>query len=160
MAMSIFARIGTIKGESQDAKHKDEIDVLSWSWGVSQSGIAGHGGGGGSGKASFHDFNFTHHVDKASPLVMKACATGQHISDATITVSKAGEGQQEYLIIKMTDILVTSVSTSVSAEGGTTIETVVLAFAKVDLEYKPQKPDGSLDVGLHFKYDLKAQKEG
>ena len=159
MAMSIFARIGTIKGESQDAKHKDEIDVLSWSWGVSQSGIAGHGGG-GAGKASFHDFNFTHHVDKASPLVMKACATGQHISDATITVRKAGKGQQEYLIIKMTDILVTSVSTSVSAEGGTTIESVVLAFAKVDLEYKPQKPDGSLDVGLHFKYDLKAQKEG
>ena len=160
MAMSIFARIGTIKGESQDAKHKDEIDVLSWSWGVSQSGIAGHGGGGGAGKATFHDFNFTHHVDKASPLVMKACATGQHISDATITVRKAGKGQQEYLIIKMTDILVTSVSTSVSAEGGTTIESVVLAFAKVDLEYKPQKPDGSLDVGLHFKYDLKAQKEG
>jgi type VI secretion system secreted protein Hcp len=160
MAMSIFARIGTIKGESQDAKHKDEIDVLSWSWGVSQSGIAGHGGGGGAGKASFHDFNFTHHVDKASPLVMKACATGQHISDATITVRKAGKGQQEYLIIKMTDILVTSVSTSVSAEGGTTIESVVLAFAKVDLEYKPQKPDGSLDAGVHFKYDLKAQKEG
>ena len=160
MAMSIFARIGTIKGESQDAKHKDEIDILSWSWGVSQSGIAGHGGGGGAGKATFHDFNFTHHVDKASPLVMKACATGQHISDATITVRKTGKGQQEYLIIKMTDILVTSVSTSVSAEGGTTIESVVLAFAKVDLEYKPQKPDGSLDVGLHFKYDLKAQKEG
>lgn len=160
MAMSIFARIGTIKGESQDAKHMDEIDVLSWSWGVSQSGIAGHGGGGGAGKASFHDFIFTHHVDKASPLVMKACATGQHISDATITVRKAGNGQQEYLIITMTDLLVTSVSTSVSAEGDTTIESVVLAFAKVDLEYKPQKPDGSLDVGLHFAYDLKAQKEG
>jgi len=60
----------------------------------------------------------------------------------------------------MTEILVTSVSTSVSAEGDTTIESVVLAFAKVDLEYKPQKPDGSLDVGLHFTYDLKAQKEG
>ena len=160
MAMTIFARIGTIKGESQDARHKDEIDVLSWSWGVSQSSTAGHGAGGGAGKANFHDFTFTHHVDKASPLVMKACATGQHISDATITVRKAGNGQQEYLIITMTDLIVTSVSTSVSAEGGTTIESVVLAFAKVDLEYKPQKPDGSLDAGVHFKYDLKAQKEG
>jgi type VI secretion system secreted protein Hcp len=90
---------------------------------------------------------------------MTACATGQHVSDATITVRKAGQGQQEYLIIKMTDIVVTSVSTSVSDQGGSTIETVVLAFAKVDLEYKPQKPDGSMDVGLHFKYDLKAQKE-
>ena len=160
MAMSIFARIGTIKGESRDAKHKDEIDVLSWSWGVSQSGTAGHGGGGGAGKASFHDFSLTHHVDRASPLLMKACATGEHIKDATITVRRAGTSQQEYLIITMTDILVTSVSTSVSAEGDATIEGVVLAFAKVDLEYKPQKPDGTLDVGLHFTYDLKAHKEG
>ena len=159
MALSIFARIGAIKGESRDAKHKDEIDVVSWSWGVSQSGTFGRGGG-GAGKASFTDFTFTHHVDKASPLQMKACATGERLGDATITVRKAGKGQQEYLIITMTDILVTSVSTSVSADEGSTIEGVVLAFAKVDLEYKPQKPDGSLDVGLHFTYDLKAQREG
>lgn len=160
MASSIFARIGTIKGESRDAKHKDEIEVLSWSWGVSQSGTTGHGGGGGAGKASFHDFTFAHHVDKASPLLMKACATGQHLKDATITLRKAGKGQQEYLIITMTDLLVTSVSTSVSAEGDATMESVGLAFAKVDLEYKPQKADGSLEAGIHFKYDLKANKEG
>ena len=160
MAMSIFARIGTIKGESSDAKHKDEIDVLSWSWGVSQSGPASPGGGAGAGKASFHDFTFTHHVDKASPVLMKACATGEHVKDATITVRKTGQGQQEYLTIKMTDLLVTSVSTSVSAEGDATMESVVLTFAKVDLEYRPQKPDGTLDVPVHFKYDLKAQKVG
>ena len=160
MAVSIFARIGTIKGESRDAKHKDEIEVLSWSWGVSQTGTMAPGGGGGKGKASFQDFNFTHHVDKASPVLMKACATGEHIKNATITVRKAGKGQQEYLVITMTDVLVTNVSTSVSAEGGTTMEGVALAFAKVDLVYKPQKPDGSLDVGVHFKYDLKANKVG
>ena len=160
MASSIFARIGTIKGESRDAKHKDEIEVLSWSWGVSQSGTTGHGGGGGAGKASFHDFTFAHHVDKASPLLMKACATGQHLKDATITLRKAGKGQQEYLIITMTDLIVTSVSTSVSAEGDATMESVGMSFAKVDLEYKPQKADGSLEAGIHFKYDLKANKEG
>jgi type VI secretion system secreted protein Hcp len=161
MAVSIFARIGTIKGESQDAKHKDEIEVLSWSWGLSNSGTLAHGGGGGGeGKASFHDFSFTHHVDKASPVLMKACATGEHIKDATITVRKAGKGQQEYLVITMTDVIVTSVSTSVNAEGEATIEGVTLAFGKVDLEYKPQKPDGSLDAGLHFRYDLKGNKEG
>jgi type VI secretion system secreted protein Hcp len=160
MAASIFARIGTIKGESRDARHKDEIDVLSWSWGVSQSGAAAHGGGAGAGKATFHDLNFTHHVDKASPLLMKACATGQHIKDATITVRKAGRGLQEYLLITMSDVLVASVTTSVSVEGDATVEGVALQFAKVDLEYKPQKPDGSLDVGVHFKFDLKANKEG
>jgi type VI secretion system secreted protein Hcp len=160
MAASIFARIGTIKGESQDARHKDDIDVLSWSWGVSQSAGVGPGGGGGAGKPSFHDLSFTHHVDRASPLLMKACATGQHVKDATITVRKAGKGQQEYLVVKLADVLVTGISTSVGVEGDATVESVMLAFAKVDLEYKPQKPDGSLDVGVHFTYDLKANKAG
>ena len=112
------------------------------------------------GKASFHDLHFAHHVDKASPLLMKACATGQHIGDGTITVSRAGLHQQEYLVVTMTDILVTSVSTSISTEGDSALEDVVLAFAKVDLEYKPQKADGSLHVGIHFTYDVKRQKEG
>ena len=153
-----FLKFDGIKGESTDAKHKDEIDVLSWSWGVSHAGGMGQGGGGGEGRASFHDFNLTHQVDKASPVLMKACATGEHLKDATITVRKAGKGQQEHLVITMTDVLVTSVSTSVSVEGDATIESVALVFAKVDLEYKPQKPDGSLDAGLHFRYDLKANK--
>ena len=160
MAVSIFARIGTIQGESQDAEHKDEIEVLSWSWGMSQSGTVAHGGGGGEGKASFRDFNFTHYVDRASPVLMTACATGEHIKEATVTVRKAGKAPQEYLLVKMSDVLVTSVSTSVDAEGGGAAEAVVLAFAKVDLEYKPQKPDGSLDAGVHFKFDLRANKAG
>jgi type VI secretion system secreted protein Hcp len=159
MAADIFARIGTIKGESQDAKHKDEIEVLSWAWGVTQSGTMAHGGGGGEGKASFHDFTFTHHIDKASPVLLKACATGEHIKDATITVRKAGKGQQEYLIIKLTDVIVTSVALG-EGGGDVTSENVSIAFATVDFEYKPQKADGSLDLGIHFKYDLKANKEG
>ena len=107
MASDIFAKIGDIKGESLDSKHKDEVEILSWSWGVSQSGSITQGGGGGAGKANFNDFNFTHHVDKASPVLLKACATGEHIKEATITVRKAGKGQQEFLIIKMNDVLIT-----------------------------------------------------
>ena len=160
MATDIFAKIGNIKGESKDAKHKDEIVVLSWSWGVTQSGSLAHGGGGGAGKATFHDLTFNHHIDKASPLLLKACATGEHIAEATISVRKAGKGQQEYLIIKMTDVLVTSVAMSVGGDDAATAETVTLQFAKVDLEYKPQKDDGSLEAGLHFKYDIKANKVG
>lgn len=158
MASNIFAKIGTIKGESTDAKHKDEIDVLSWAWGVTQSGSMAYGGGGGAGKASFHDLTFTHDIDKATPLLLKACATGQHIPDATISVRKAGKAQQEYLVIKLNDVLVTSVAMSVSNDGPTTAENVSLQFAKVDLEYRTQKADGSLDAGLHFKYDIKANK--
>ena len=160
MAGSIFARIGTIKGESRDARHKDEIEVMSWSWGLAQSGGGGQGGGAGVGKVTFHDFVFTHRVDKATPGLMKACATGTHVKDATITVRKAGKGQLEFLVITMNDVLVTSVSTSVGSDGDATVESVGLSFAKVDLEYKPQKADGSLEAGVHFKYDLKTHKEG
>jgi type VI secretion system secreted protein Hcp len=160
MTSDIFAKVGTIQGESTDVKHKNEIDVLAWSWGVTQSGSMASGGGGGAGKATFHDLNFTHHIDKATPLLMKACATGTHIPDATITVRKAGKGQQEYLIVKMTDVLITSVALSVAEGAADTAENVTLQFAKVDLEYKPQKADGSLDVGVHFKYDIKASKVG
>jgi type VI secretion system secreted protein Hcp len=158
VAPDIFAKIGDIKGESLDSKHKDEIEVLSWSWGVTNARPAGTGGGGGAGKASFRDLSFTHHIDKASPLLMRGCATGQHLKDATITHRKAGKGQQEFLIIKMNDVIVTSVSSGDSDDAR--VETVSLAFAKVDLEYRPQKADGSLDAGIHFKYDLKSQKDG
>ena len=159
MATDIFAKIGDIKGESADAKHKDEIEVLSFSWGVINTGVIGSGGGGAAGKATFQDLTIVHHIDKASPKLLEACATGTHLKDATITHRKAGKGQQEFLIVKMNDVIITGV-----IHGGTTTEpaseTVSLAFAKVDFEYKPQKADGSLDVGIHFKYDLKANKVG
>ncbi len=160
MAMSIFARIGAIKGESSDKAHQDQIDVLAWSWGVSHTSTAGPGAGAGAGKAVFRELTLTHHLDKASPLLMKACATGERLPDATITVRRAGDRAQDHLVITMTDVLVTSVSTSVSAEADGGVEEVVLAFAKVDLEYKPQRPDGALDAGIHFVYDVRMQRPG
>jgi type VI secretion system secreted protein Hcp len=158
MASDIFAKIGDIKGESLDDKHKGEIEVLSWSWGVSNAGEMRGGSGGGEGKASFHDLSFTHKIDKASPVLMQACATGVHLKDATITHRKAGKGQQEFLVIKMNDVIITSVTHSDSDEGRS--ESVSMVFAKVDLQYKPQKADGSLEAGIHFKYDIKGNKEG
>jgi len=158
MASDIFAKIGDIKGESLDEKHKGEVEILSWSWGVSQTGSMGHGSGGGSGKANFNDLHITHYIDKASPVLMTSCATGEHIKEATITARKAGKGQLEYLIIKMNDILITSVSPGGSG-GEVGVETVSLQPSKIDIEYKPQKADGSLDAGIHFKYDMKLNKE-
>ena len=158
MASDIFAKLGDIKGESGDSKHKDEIEVLSYSWGVTNAGSMSHGGGGGEGKATFHDLSFVHKIDKASPLLLKACATGMHLKEATITHRKAGKGQHEYLVVKMNDVIVTGVTHGGSGDGDS--ENVSLSFAKVAFEYKPQKPDGSLDAGVFFKYDLKANKDG
>ena len=159
MASDIFAKIGDIKGESLDDKHKDEIEVLSWSWGVTNARPASAGGGAGAGKASFHDLSFTHKIDKASPVLMKGCATGVHLKEATITHRKAGKGQQEFLVVKMNDVIITSVMNEDSS-GGANVETVSLTFAKIDLQYRPQKADGSLDAGIHFKYDIKGNKDG
>ena len=142
MPIDIFAKIGDIKGESLDSKHKDEIEVLSFSWGVTNPGSHATGGGGGTGKATFQDLSIVHKIDKASPKLLDACATGEHLKEATITHRKAGKGQQEFLIIKMNDIIITSVAVGGSGDGGDTAENVALRFAKVALEYKPQKADG------------------
>jgi len=158
MAADIFAKLGDIKGESIDSKHKDEIEVLSYSWGVTNAGSMAAGTGGGEGKATFHDLSFVHNIDKASPVLMQACATGVHLKEATITHRKAGKDQHEYLIVKMNDVIITGVTHGGSGDGHS--ENVSLAFAKVNVEYKPQKSDGSLDAGIHFKYDIKARKEG
>jgi type VI secretion system secreted protein Hcp len=158
MAVDVFLKLGDIKGESKDDKHAGEIDVLSWSWGIAQTGTMGAGGGGGAGKANFNDLSFMHALDKASPVLMKSCATGEHIKEGTLVSRKAGKGQQEYLIVKMSDILITSIQPSGSSEHP--MESVSMQFSKVELEYKPQKADGSLDAGVSFKYDIKANKEG
>src|SRR5687768_12512993 len=95
-AVDFFLKIEGIDGESTDDKHKGELDIQSWSWGVSNMGTAGHGGGGGAGKASFQDIHFSTHVSKASPKLMLTCATGEHIKKATLVCRKAGKEQQEY----------------------------------------------------------------
>ena len=155
MASDIFAKLGDIKGESIDDKHKDEIEVLSYSWGVANSGSISSQGF-AAGKTTFKDLSIVHHIDVASPSLLKACATGMHLKDATITQRKSGKGQQEFLVIKMNDVIITSVTHG--DDPNRSSEVVSLTFAKVDLEYKAQKADGSLDAGIHFKYDLVGNK--
>jgi len=157
MAVDVFLKLADVKGESKDDKHKDEIEVLSWSWGVSNPVDARAGAGKGAGKANFGDLNFMHALDKASPVLMKACTMGDHFKDATLTSRKAGKGQQEYLIVKLKEVYVSSVQPSGSSEHP--MESVSLVFGHIDLEYKPQKEDGSLDAGVHFIYDLQKNKD-
>ena len=155
-----FLKFDGIKGESTDAKHKDEIDIESWSWGATKSRAAGgRTGGAGAGKVAMQDFHFVMKLNTASPALLKACATGNHIKMATLTSRKAGKGQQEYLIFKFHDVLVSSYQTG-GAEGSDVLplEQVSFNFSKIEVEYKPQKADGSLGTGLFFKYDLKSNK--
>ena len=154
MALDMFIKIDGIKGESVDAKHKEEIDVLAWSWGASQSGTTHAGPGGGAGKANFQDISFTKYIDKATPNLMMNCAKGTHIKEATLVVRKAGGTPLEYLKIKMTEILVSSVSTGGAGGEDRLTENVSLNFGAFDLEYTPQDNKGAGLPAVIAKFDI------
>lgn len=159
-AVDYFLKIDGIAGESQDHKHKDEIQIESWSWGEQNVGSHATGAGGGAGKVQMQDFHFVMTENKASPLLMLACAGGDHIKKAQLTCRKAGKDQQEFLVIKFTDLLVSSFQTSGSARGDIVPQNqIALNFSKIEYEYKPQKADGTLDSPAKAGWDLKANKK-
>src|SRR5262245_50008364 len=154
-----FLKIDGIQGESKADKHKDEMDIMSFSWGATQSGTFAFGGGGGAGKVSMQDFHFTMYDNKASPALFLACATGEHLKSAILTCRKAGKEQQEFLKVTMSDCLVSSFQTGGSA-GGNVIPTdqVSLNFAKIEHEYKEQDAKGGLGGSVKKTFDLKTVK--
>ncbi|MEN8148210.1 MAG: type VI secretion system tube protein Hcp [Planctomycetota bacterium] len=155
MAVDMFLKIeGEIAGEAQDKEHKGDIDVLAWSWGMSQSGSFHVGGGGGAGKASFQDISVTKWVDNASAVLMLYCANGDHFAKAQLSCRKAGKTPLEYLVIDMTKVMITSVSTGGSGGEDRLTENVTLNFAKVEVKYKEQQPDGSGGPEKLFKWDI------
>jgi len=158
-AVDYFLKIDGIEGESQDSKHKGEIQLESWSWGEHQSGTHTAGGGGGAGKVSMQDFHLVTKVNKASPKLMQACATGEHIKKAVLTCRKAGKEQQEFLVITLSDLLVASYQTGGSGHSDIVpTDQVALNFSKIEFDYKEQKADGTLGGKVHGGYDLKIQK--
>lgn len=160
-AVDYFLKLDGIKGESQDDKYKESIDIESFSWGVSNAGTFGAGGGGGAGKANFQDFHFVMKVNTASTALAKACATGQHIPNGTLTCRKAGGTQQEFYVWKLSDVLVSSYQTGGSSHSDIVpMDQISINFAKFDIEYKVQKADGSMANAGTFKYDIKANKAG
>jgi len=154
-----FLKIDGIDGESPDEKHKNEIEVVAWSFGEKQTGTAAYGGGTGAGKVQMRDFSFSMKVNKASPKLFLYCATGEPVKKAVLACRKAGKEQQEYLKWTFSDLLISSYQT-----GGTDsndvipLDEITFNFAKVEVEYKAQKPDGTLDGAIKTGYDLKAQK--
>ena len=171
-----FLKLDGIKGESADAKHKGEIDIYSFSWGMAQTGVSATGGGGGAGKVKVQDFSITKKTDAASPLLMLNCANGAHIKEANFVVRKAGGEQLEYLKIKLTDVLVSSykpgsdlesiglllpaVQIADKSSDEIPMEHVTLNFAKVEYSYQPQGADGKAQGGpILAGWDVKANQK-
>jgi type VI secretion system secreted protein Hcp len=158
MAVDMFLKVGDIKGESTDDKHKGEIDLLSWSWGATQSGTSGIGGGAGAGKVQLQDLTCTFYTNKGSPALLKHCCDGTHIAELTLTVRKAGGTALEYLVYKLQDVLVTSITTGGSGGQDRLTENVTFNFAKIKMVYTPQTAKGAGEASITQGWDQAANK--
>jgi len=159
MTQRWFLKLDGIPGDSTEVAHRDWIDVLSWSWGVSSSGSTSYGGGGGAGKATLQDLNIGAQLGSASPKLFLACATGQHIKEATLSgVTASGKGRGvEFLTIRLRDVLVASqqLGDSLGVAPG---DQFALSYARIDISYLPQDPAGKAEPAVTAGYDLKTNK--
>ena len=158
MAVDYFLKLDGIAGESKDSKHKDEIELASFSWGAAHATGPGSGAGAGAGKVAIQDFHFVMRTSKASPKLFLACASGQHLKSAVLTARKAGKDQQEFYVVKLTDVLVSSYQIGGVEDGDVPTETVSLNFTKIELQYKPQSPSGQLGTAITAGWDVKGNK--
>jgi len=163
MAADYFLKIEGIKGESTDDKHKDQIEILNFSTGVSQpvSGASKTGGRTG-GRADFQDFTVTKTVDTSTPDLMLHCANGKHIPKIEFESCLATEDKHTFLKYEFTDVIVASVSPSGSAQSGENkpLETVSFAYGKMKIEYTPISSDGKAGAAVDRTWDLTTNKQG
>jgi type VI secretion system secreted protein Hcp len=158
VAVDYFLKLDTIPGGSTDAAHKDEIQLEGFSWGATNAARAGAGGGAGAGKVQLNDLSVTMAASVASPKLFVACASGTHLKSATLSARKAGAKTQDFLVLKLTDVVVTSYQAAGSAGGDTLVEAATLGYAKVEVEFRPQKPDGSAGAAVKGGWDVAKNK--
>jgi|SRR5271166_1363941 len=159
MASDIFLKIDGIEGEATDVNHQNEIEVVSWNWGVSEVFISSGGGGIVGGKPKVGDFVISKRLDKASPDILRACLTAKHIEEVVLTQRRAGAGKANFLTITLKDVLISSLNDIDTGAAPRPTENVVLAFGKVIYEYIPLKPNGQPDTPATLKWDINANKE-
>ena len=159
MAVDMFLKLDGIDGEAQDDAYADQIDVLAWSWGASQSGTTHMGGGSGSGKASFQDISITKYTDASTHKLLGAVSKGTHISEAILTVRKSGDAPLDYIVLTMTNCIITSISPGGSGGEDRLTENISMNFEEFEFAYTPQKEDGSGGSVLPFKFNIAKNKE-
>jgi len=156
-----FLKVDGVDGESADDKFKGYIELQSFNFGVENIGSLGSGtSGGGTGKAKFGEFNIVKATDKSSARLFASCCTGEHFATATIVCRKAGKDQQEFLKITMGPVLISSFQHGGSANSDIIpTEQISINFAKIEMEYKEQKLDGSLGGAVIGGWDRVANKK-
>ncbi|HEY0303137.1 MAG TPA: type VI secretion system tube protein Hcp [Rhizomicrobium sp.] len=153
-----FLKLDGIKGEAADAKHSGEIAVLKWDWSLTNTGSAHYGQGMGAGKVQIGDIHILKRVDTSSPILVKACTTGQHIASGKLTVRKSGGTALEYFKVDLTGILVSSVRPWSDPNNPVLMEDIALNFATFKLTYTPQDEKGAGGATVDFGYDIQKNK--
>ena len=160
MAVDMFLKLEpNCDGESKDDGHPDEIDVLAFSWGMTQSGSMHLSGGGGSGKVNVQDMSITKYLDKATTVLMQKCCSGKHFDKATLICRKAGDTPVEYMKVTMEEVLVSSVSEGGGGGEDRQTENISLNFAKVKVEYEAQDSTGGGEGASELGWDIRANVE-
>jgi len=156
MAVDFFLKLDQIDGESQDDKHKNEITVMSFSWGASQTTSVSGSGGSGAGKASLADLSIMKNYDVASTPLYKSLILGTHIKTGVLTAVKSGGAGSPFMTISLTELFVTSIQISGSSE--VPMESVSFSYNTIKTQYAQQDETGKLNVKAAVTYDLKANK--
>ena len=156
MFLKIVSMEGPIDGEALDDTHKDQIDLISWSWGMTQSGTTHQSTGGGSGKVNVSDLSFKKYVDKATPNIIAHCCHGKHLKSLNLYIRKAGGDKQvEYFKINGETAMITSYHTGGDAdESERLIEHVSINFRRYTVDYTPQNDQGGAMAKLSQGWDM------
>jgi type VI secretion system secreted protein Hcp len=156
MAVDYFLKLDSIQGESADVNHKNEIQLMSFSWGATQvTSVAGTGGS-GAGKADLADFSIMKTLDKASTPLFKALVSGTHIKSGTLTAVKAGAGGKPFLKVDFEELYVTSVQLSASSE--IPAESVSFSYNQIKIEYSSQNEQGVVTTAGSAGFNLKGNQ--
>jgi type VI secretion system secreted protein Hcp len=159
MGFDAFLKIDGIKGESQDEKHKDEIHLVSYSFGATQPGSSAAGGGSGAGKVNMRDFSFSMTQDTSSSLLFQACCSGKHFPTGVLNVRKAGGGQKDYTTVTLSDFIVSGFH-HIGNTGGSDqpVVEIDLNFSQIKYEYHSQDEKGNLGGAVTTTFNVKTMK--
>ena len=160
MAVDMFLKITDVKGESKDKANPGECEIESFSWGATQLGTSSHGTGAGGGKVSMNDFHFVMRNNSASPTLFLFCANGKHLKEAKLTCRKAGEKQEKFLVVIMSDVLISSYQTGGSGGGEVPMDQISLNYSKIDIEYFAQNEKGITASAGKKHWDMKTNTGG
>ncbi len=156
MAVDYFLKIDGIEGESEDEKHKKQIQVLSFSWGASNVSSVSGTGGSGAGKANLSDINIMSSFDKSTPELFKNLTKGTHFKTGTLEAVKSGSDGKPYLKVDFKELFCTSLQISAASE----IPSVSASFSynEIKIDYSAQNEQGNLVTTGAVTYNLKENK--